>query len=75
MSPWDFIDALTPHARVTTALAPFLMALIARLIFGKNRLTRAVLSLSTMWFAINVLLAPFSVSLRQELLHLPFRFR
>jgi len=75
MSPGSLIDVLSPHARVATALVPFLVALVARLVFGKNRFTRAVLSLSTMWFAINVLLAPFSVGLRQELLRLPFMFR
>jgi len=75
MSPGSLIDALSPHTRVATALVPFLAALVARLLFGKNRFTRAILSLSTMWFAINVLLAPFSVGLRQEILHLLFLFR
>ncbi len=75
MSPGTLIDALTPHARVATALVPFLAALVARLLFGKTRLTRLILSLSTMWFAINVLMAPFSGRLRVELYRLPYLFR
>jgi hypothetical protein len=75
MSPGNFIDALSPHARVATALVPFLAALVARLLFGKNQVTRAILSLSTVWFAINVLLAPFSGRLRAELFHLQLLFR
>jgi hypothetical protein len=75
MSPGDLIDELSPHARVATALIPFLAALLIRLLFGKNRLTRAILSLSTMWFAINVLMAPFSVGLRREMLDFRWIFR
>jgi len=45
------------------------------LLFGKNRLTRAILSLSTMWFAINVLMAPFSLGLRREILDFRMIFR
>jgi len=75
MSPGNLIDLLSPHARVATALLPFLAAIVMRLVIGKNRLTRAMLSLSTMWFAINVLLAPFSLGLRRELLDLRLLFR
>jgi hypothetical protein len=75
MSPGDLINELSPYARVATALIPFLAALLIRLLFGKNRLTRAILSLSTMWFAINVLMAPFSLGLRRELLDLRLIFR
>jgi hypothetical protein len=75
MSPGDLIDKLSPHARVATALIPFLAALLIRLLFGKNRLTRAILSLSTMWFAINVLMAPFSLGLRREILDFRWIFR
>jgi hypothetical protein len=75
MAPATLIDVLSPHARVATALVPFLAALVARLLLGKNRLTRAILSIATMWFAINVLLAPVSVGLRQEILHWGFLLR
>ena len=71
----SLVDAISPHARVATALIPFLGALVLRLILGKNRLTRAVLSLATMWFAINVLMAPYSLDMRREILSLGTRLR
>ena len=67
MSPGDLIDQISPHARVSTALIPFLVAISLRLVLGKNRFTRAVLSLATMWFAANVLMAPYSVEMRREI--------
>lgn len=56
-------------------MIPFLAALILRLIIGKNRFTRVVLSLATMWFAANVLMAPYSVKMRQEIRNLGTRLR
>jgi hypothetical protein len=41
-----------------------------RLFLGKNRFTQVLLSLSTMWFAANVLLAPYSAGMRQDLMRL-----
>ncbi len=75
MSPGSLVDALSPHARVATALIPFLAALVLRLLFGKNRVTRTALSVATMWFAINVLIAPYSVEMRREILDLGTRLR
>jgi hypothetical protein len=37
---------------------------------GKNALTRVLLSMSVMWFAVNVFIAPHSVAIRQEILKL-----
>ena len=71
----SLVDAISPNARVATALIPFLGALTLRLMLGKNRLTRAVLSLATMWFAINVLMAPYSLEMRREILNLGTRLR
>ncbi len=71
----SLVDAISPHARVATALIPFLVALVLRLLFGKNRVTRTALSIATMWFAINVLIAPYSVDMRREILTLGTRFR
>ena len=75
MSPGAFFDQITPHARVATALIPFLAALVLRLILGKNRLTRAALSLATMWFAINVLLTPYSAEMQREIFSLGTHLR
>jgi hypothetical protein len=69
------LDALTPNARVATAVAPFVVALIVRLLMGRNNLTRWLVTLSTMWFAINVLLAPYSAGMRQDLVSLQQMFR
>jgi hypothetical protein len=63
-------EDLSPHARVATAVAPFVFAILMRLFLGKNRFTQVLLSLSTMWFAANVLLAPYSAGMRQDLMRL-----
>jgi hypothetical protein len=70
MSPGEIFAHLSPYARVLTAVAPFLGALVLRLIFGKNRLTRLLLSVGTMWFAANVMMAPYSQGMRLDLWNL-----
>jgi hypothetical protein len=70
MLPGSIFDDLSPYARVVTAITPFLGAIVLRLILGKNSLTRALLSLSTFWFAANVLMAPYSTGVRQDLVNL-----
>ena len=67
MLPFKIFDDLSPHARVATALAPFLVAIVLRLIMGKNKLTRVLLSLSTTWFAINILLTPYSSRMQNDI--------
>jgi hypothetical protein len=64
-----FMD-LSPDARVATAIAPFLAALVIRLVFGKNSWTRGLLSIATTWFAVNALMAPLSPGVREEILRL-----
>lgn len=71
----SIMSGLSPDARVATALIPFLAALVCRLMFGKNRVTRWMLSLSTTWFALCVLMAPYSSPMQQELLGLRNLFR
>jgi hypothetical protein len=68
MYPGTILDELTPHARVATAIAPFAAAIIMRIAFGRNGLTRWMLTIGTTWFAINVMLAPYSASMRQDIL-------
>jgi hypothetical protein len=70
MLPGTIFDHLSPYARVVTAIVPFLAAIVLRLIFGKNRVTRALLSISTIWFAANVFMAPYSYGMRQDLINL-----
>ena len=73
--PTRLVNDISPYSRVAIALVPFLAALVLRLILGKNRTTRILLSISTTWFAVNILLAPFSVEMRTELNHIIDRFR
>jgi hypothetical protein len=70
----SIFEDFSPHARVATAVAPFLFAILMRLFLGKNKFTRILLSVGTMWFAVNVLLAPYSAAMRQDLMKLRFIF-
>lgn len=75
MHPSTVLQELSPYARVTTAVVPFVTAILLRVVFGKNKVTRLLLSLSTTWFAINVLMAPYSPAMRQDLTNLRSIFR
>lgn len=75
MEPERLFEELTPQLRVAVAVAPFVVALVMRVILGRSQLTRWLVTLSTMWFAINVLLAPYSTGMRQDLMRLPSAFR
>jgi hypothetical protein len=70
MLPGTIFDRLSPYARVVTAITPFLAAIVLRLIFGKNRITAVFLSIGTIWFSLNVLMAPYSYGMRQDLVNL-----
>jgi hypothetical protein len=54
------IENVLPYLRVATAVIPFLAALLVRLLLGANRVTRFLLSAATTWFAVNILLSPFT---------------
>ena len=71
----SLFEDLTPHARVATAVTPFVIAILLRIVLGRNRLTRMLISAGTMWFAINVLLAPYSQRMRQDIQDLQYIFR
>ena len=70
MAIGNLFQALSPHARVATTLAPILIALAARLFFGGNRVTNWMLALCTAWLGLNVFLAPYSPQMRQDILNL-----
>jgi len=67
--------SLTPYARVATALIPFVAAILVRILMGKNRVTGVLISIGTVWFMINILLAPYSVRIQQDLLEIGYIFR
>lgn len=54
------VNAFLPYLRVATAVSPFVAALALRLLLGRNRITQFLVSAATTWFAVNVLLAPFT---------------
>ncbi len=63
-------DVLTPEQRVATAVVPFVVAMLLRLLLGRTQLTRWAVTVGTMWFAFNVLIAPYSAGIRQDLFDL-----
>ena len=71
----SLLDAITPDARVATAVAPFVVAMLARAYLGTSNLTRWMVTLSTMWFTFNVLMAPYSAGMRQDLMDVQQMFR
>ena len=75
MGLWSFVDALSPHARVATAVAPFAGAMLLRVVLGSNRLVQWLIWLCTMWFLVNVLLAPYSQGMSDDLVALRRLFR
>jgi len=68
--PGNLVDGLSPHARVATAVLPFVLVMVARIVWGKSRIMGWLITLSTVWFAINVLMAPYSAAMRQDIRNL-----
>jgi hypothetical protein len=70
MVPGNLFDSLSPHARLATAVLPFVLAMGVRLMFGRSRVGGWLITLATAWFAVNVLVAPYSAHMRQDLRNL-----
>jgi hypothetical protein len=68
--PMTFLNQLSPYMRVATAVLPFAVAVAMRLLLGGNALTRWLVTLSTVWFAANILMAPYSSGMRQDIRNL-----
>ena len=75
MLPAGIFEDWSPHARVVTAVLPFAAAMLLRLILGKNRMTRVLISLGTTWFAVNVLMAPLSERMQRDIFNVRSWFR
>ena len=71
----NILNHLSPYARVLTAVMPFVLTIALRFIYGKNRATQVLLSISTVWFAVNVLLAPYSLRMQQDIAQVRAWFR
>ena len=70
MATGNLFNDLSPYARVVTAVLPFAFAVFMRLLVGNNRLTRWLISLTILWFAANILMAPYSARMRQDIRNL-----
>ena len=73
--PGTLLDGLSPLARIAVATAPFTGTLILRIVFGNHPITRWLVTLGTIWFVLNVLMAPYSSNVRQDIMEFPTRFR
>ena len=71
----SILNHLSPYARIITAVMPFLLAVAIRFICGKNQVTKVLLSISAMWFAVNILLAPYSAGMQRDLAQVRAWFR
>jgi hypothetical protein len=67
MGPGNLFSDLSPHVRVSMAVLPFAVAIFIRLVLGNNQLTRWLISASVLWFAANILMAPYSAGVRQNI--------
>ena len=70
MGPGNIFFGLGPLARVSTAVLPFAVAIFMRFVLGNNQLTRGLLSFAVLWFAANILMAPYSEHVRQDISNL-----
>ncbi len=61
---------ISPHARVATAILPVILALAARIVWGPNKLTKTLLSACTIWLVVNVVVAPYSEGMQQDIMML-----
>ncbi|MEO8596559.1 MAG: hypothetical protein ABI759_24795 [Candidatus Solibacter sp.] len=61
---------LSPSVRVITAVLPFAVAVFMRVVMGSSRLTRVLISATVLWFAANVLMAPYSAPVRADIRNL-----
>ena len=75
MFPATLLDGLSPLARIAVAVAPFAGTLILRIAFGSYPVTRWLVTLGTLWFVLNVLMAPYSSGVRQDIMEFPTKFR
>jgi hypothetical protein len=66
----NLVYGMSTETWLASAIAPFALAVFLRIVLGNCRTTRILFSLGTAWFAINVLMAPYCFSVRQDLRNL-----
>jgi hypothetical protein len=65
--PENLLEDLSPTARVITAVFPFIVAIMLRLLMGRSRTAGWLITLGTVWFAVNILMAPLSAPVRHDI--------
>jgi hypothetical protein len=73
--PGGLLEQLSPHARVATAVAPFVGAVVFRLTTGRSKMASLLISIATTWFTVFVLLTPMSSTMQQDLMRLRYLFQ
>ena len=74
MLPVRIFEMISPHARIASAVLPVVLAMLARIIWGSNKLTKTLMSMCTIWFVVNVVVAPYSEGMQQDIMILRARF-
>ena len=70
MFPERILEQISPHAQVATAVLPFAISVVFRLLLGKSRLMDGLVMAATAWFTLNIFVAPYSASMQQDLINL-----
>jgi hypothetical protein len=63
----DLFDSFYPHARLASAIVPVVITVILRFVFGSGKVVNTLVSIATVWFTVNVLAAPYSFRMQQDL--------
>ena len=74
MLPARIFEFISPHASVLGAVLPVVLAMVARIIWGSNKITKTLLSMCTIWFVVNVVVAPYSEGMQQDIMMLRAKF-
>jgi hypothetical protein len=67
VEPGKLIQDFSRHARVATAVLPLLAAWAVRVFAGKSRTASWLITAAAVWLVINILVAPYSAGMRQDL--------
>ena len=67
VSPGSLLESFYPHARLASAIIPIVITVIMRFVFGSGKLVNTLVSIATVWFTVNVLAAPYSFQMQQDL--------
>jgi hypothetical protein len=62
-----FFGEMTPLSEVAAAVAPFILAMMLRWMFGRRRWTEILITVATSWFFVNVLIAPYAIEMQRDL--------